>query len=477
MSNQDSIKHIVNKFFIFEKQYSLFHKRIEGVQLYPPIRMRLYYEVMRQLQIFTSTRSARPKQKSKILFNSIKYKLLQNNFVLRNKKCEVLALESIRRDPESGKNIYLCFLLEALQDDYCVIRNSNSIISDLTKEKKVSDSLSRDYLKFKAYLYRKVIRKRIKKEFSDFATIIEKCIRKTICKTLDLKECIYQYLLSSFAAIYVARSLIKKINPKLLIVEDAYGHYAFVDAAKFHNIPVVELQHSIIYPYHLGYAYPNAVRNSIDSFPDFLFSYGDFWRDRASFPIDKSKIISTGFPYFENQQIRWKNTSLNEKQILFISQNTIGSKLIHIAINVANKLPDYKIVYKLHPKQYNQKNALPSNQRGKTPSNLLIFGENSPSLYELFVQSMVQVGVFSTAIYEGLGFGMKKTIICKLPGWEFVENLMSEGYASLAEDANEVVELIKSSSGYGYDSSQLFKSNSVQNMRDEIRKIIGENSL
>lgn len=59
------------------------------------------------------------------------------------------------------------------------------------------------------------------------------------------------------------------IKPKLLLVLVGYGNEAKIYAAKRKNIPVIEMQHGTLSPYHVGYNVPKGQTKNY--FADYFF--------------------------------------------------------------------------------------------------------------------------------------------------------------------------------------------------------------
>ena len=175
------------------------------------------------------------------------------------------------------------------------------------------------------------------------------------------------------------------------------------EVSKMCGIKTVELQHGIINREHIAYNYPSCV--SVNQFPDYFFVWSDFWKNRVKCPILENRIIATGFPYLEKQIRKYakKRIQKSEKKVvLFLSQGNIGRHLAQIAIGVYKVLDrnKYHIIFKLHPDEFvSWKNQFPELAEC---SDIEIIDNGKQNLYELFAKSDVQVGCFSTAIYEGL---------------------------------------------------------------------------
>jgi len=71
-------------------------------------------------------------------------------------------------------------------------------------------------------------------------------------------------------------------------------------------------------------------------------------------------------------------------------------------------------------------------------ANIKILDDSKTSLYNLFSESEIQVGVASTAVYEGLAFGLK-TYILDVPGSEYFQPLIDAGQALKVGSAEEFI--------------------------------------
>ena len=180
-----------------------------------------------------------------------------------------------------------------------------------------------------------------------------------------------------------------------------------------------------------------------------------------------------GFPYFENRVNKYKqNLNLKEKndkkKILFISQASIGDKLVKLACELNNIIDNekYEIIYKLHPGEFSiwkEKYKELRNYSIKTIANEI-------DLYELFSKSSIQVGAYSTAIYEGLGFGLD-TYIYQIYGTNIFEDLCKEGFITYINSANELkIYLERKSTNKKINEEYLWKKDSLNNIIKEIEK-------
>lgn len=257
--------------------------------------------------------------------------------------------------------------------------------------------------------------------------------------------------------------LLKRANPEIAVLVTSYARETFIEACQELDITVVELQHGVIHEYHCGYSYPGY--RTKEAFPDYLFTFGEFWNDAVAFPVQQNRIIEVGYPYLEMQSDRYDDVA-SHAQVLFISQQMIGKSLSKMAVDAADRIEE-DVVYKLHPEMM-------ENWKSRYPwlrdSAVTVVGDDGPPLYELFATSTVQVGVGSTALYEGLNFDLP-TYLVSLPGIEYVRPLLDGGYATAVGSADELVDAVNSEAQPSVDSNRFFSDDAVNNIETHLQRI------
>ena len=111
-----------------------------------------------------------------------------------------------------------------------------------------------------------------------------------------------------------------------------------------------------------------------------------------------------------------------------------------------------------------------------SPASFIILFEitiNEQSIYAYFAQSDAQVGVFSTALYEGLAFDLT-TYILDIPFAADFIDFCEEGYGTLVHSAKELLADIRDEASGKSLSSLFWKENAKENMITEIKKIMEE---
>jgi hypothetical protein len=238
-----------------------------------------------------------------------------------------------------------------------------------------------------------------------------------------------------------------------------------IEVAKALEIPVVELQHGIIDGENAGYNFPDDVE--VGLFPDWILTFGEFWASQAKFPVDRERILSTGFPWLETRAAEFSDIETQD-QLLFISQGPVGAELSRFAVDCAHDHRiDYDVVYKLHPGEVGRwRDAYP----WLVESKVQVIGQEPTPLYELFSRSHGQVGVGSTAIYEGLYFGLN-TYVFETEGAEALKPLVEAGVAVPIDSVDELVRHLQQE-GTKLEPGIYFADNGIENQKSVVNYIM-----
>ena len=119
---------------------------------------------------------------------------------------------------------------------------------------------------------------------------------------------------------------------------------------------------------------------------------------------------------------------------------------------------DLKIIYKLHPGEYETwRENYPELVEASDFDNFEVIDNSEIPLYRLLAESNYQVGAFSTAIYEGLMFNCK-TFILDVPGVEYLDDLIDEGYVFKIKDVDDLNSNLEEFNPTYYDKDFFFKN-------------------
>lgn len=465
-----SVKEICEVFFNLEEKYNLNYQLIQGCYVWQLIRIYLYYDITRKTKTFGA-----PQQKTLSLFDKIKSftPFLKNSILsnpLRGKYTkDILIFDHPRKVIFKGeyRDIYSYFLVDLLEDDYSFEVLEAPYLNNHFSAKKSYITYT-DRIQLGSYIFKK----RNKIEFTPKELELINNVQKELKESFDVDinlEWILKIHILNFRYDYAKYTqLFKKRKPQKIFVVVAYENQAVVSAAKDLGIEVVELQHGTITDYHLGYSYPlkSRLNGEIAYFPDKILTFGDYWINNETSPISEDNIIPVGFSYFEVVSKDYQNLSANPDQVLFISQGVIGKYLSKFAYEFALKRPDLKIIYKLHPGEYETWKDNYS-ELVNDLDNFQVIDNSKTPLYELFARSAYQVGAFSTAIYEGLMFNCK-TFILDVPGVEYLSDLIDKGYVFKINSADDLVDNLEKFKPKEYDKNFFFKNLDTRLLREVI---------
>lgn len=419
---------ICEKIWKIEKQNLLLDYKINDVYIWRLIRLSVYNMICNEFKIFEKNKKYQVKK-----YNIIKNKLnllknsIQNDAMKGNYEKDILVFNHNRKVCIDGRYLdpstdYFIKYLEELGEDYEIIDAPHNDKHYISKSEHVKygeglyniDIFVEYYLKKNFSRYRKEILKAIE--------YFENIIDNEFNIKLDISSLVFKSFYSFKSKFKFYDRLIKKRNPKEIYLVVGYCNQPIIAAAKNNKVKVIEFQHGVIDKYHLGYSFPND--KNVPYFPDEIFLYGEYWYDSCYMPINKDNIKVIGNPYMEERIKAYKNLDKIDNKIIFLSQWTIGNRLSKLACEFAINNPEYEVIYKLHPEEYdNWKEKYKFLKDNMHLSNLKIIDNNEKNLYELLASSKYQVGVYSTAIYEGIMLNCK-TILVNLPGISYMEYLI-----------------------------------------------------
>ena len=227
----------------------------------------------------------------------------------------------------------------------------------------------------------------------------------------------------------------KKAKVRELYIVDAYSNQALVIAAHRACVKVSEIQHGFVSEYHPAYSFPLGSPKQ-EHTPNNLLVWGEFWTQGINLPMGMVSVVSGPSAQFSEYRSSLGKVKRDEKQILFTSQGAVSEELQKAAVATAKAMPDYKIVYRLHPNEqlesYPQKN-LPKN---------FSYSHKDPVFLELLARCGYLVGAFSTTLYEGMALGAK-VLVLPLPGYENMQRAIDSGDVTLISNLDGIADFIR----------------------------------
>lgn len=258
----------------------------------------------------------------------------------------------------------------------------------------------------------------------------EEALNKEFGVTISLLPIIRRELARWKASRPVYRWLFKHLKPRAILLVVSTHKEPLIVAAKDVGIPTAELQHGSPAEGKLGYHFPDNVYKR--AFPDRFFSFGPYWN--APLPLPHEGIRNVGFSYLETKRRLYDHVS-KRPQMVIISQPTIGARLARFVAKLWQAAPSgIEFVFKIHPGEvadWQQRYGF------LAEAGIRVSTDPSEDLYQLLAESNWQLGVYSTALYEGLAFGCR-TFILKAPGYESMNQLAGKKMVTLVDDPSEI---------------------------------------
>lgn len=466
---------LIDKFLKLEDELNLFEEKYDNFSYWIYIRFEIYTKIFQEINRTSPVTLDTPIS----LLSNIKLKtqlginILKSIFSILPKNKDILIVKHPRKLYINNfyTDIYTDFLSESFTNDvvyldcrsplYCTpqketfLRNDKAIITRLFyilnsigKKRKINNITN--------------IQKRFESSFN--IKFKPNYFEELIISKYYKYKSLYRYF----------NNLLIKAKTKIIIEVVYYNFENLIlnEVANNLNIPTIELQHGTMGRNHIAYNFSKKI--NLNQLPRYMFLFSEYWKNNTQLPLLNDYIKITGFPYFENQlkMYNTKKKMKKKKQILFISQTTIGLELSKFATRVLDSIDsdEYQITYKFHPaEQDNWEQRMPWLYK---KSEFIRIANNTTPLYQLFAESDILIGVYSTAIYEGLGFNLD-TYIVKLPGYEAVLPLIQNKYVKIISHPDELITNLRNPEPNQVKKNISFwKDNAKENVINEISYIL-----
>lgn len=222
-----------------------------------------------------------------------------------------------------------------------------------------------------------------------------------------------------------SRDVLRQSGARQLFITGRNSAPELLAAASEASIPSIELQHGVIAKFGPHYHYPG--RPHVSYTPDWLLTFGPMWQKEVDLPA-QTRAVVIGSPSFRQRQ-----HYMHAKCLLVLSQWAIGPKLADAVRTLAKAAVDWRILFRPHPLEDSAAYA-----RAFSYCPNVRVSRDEP-LGDQFSNASVQLGVYSTALYEGMAYGLR-TILLDLPGIEHMRTCLQRGDAVLVCDATEAAE-------------------------------------
>jgi len=467
LDDLDGLVDFHQNFLEFESNLELFEWQVDGIPLWERIRIPIYRSILYSKDSTGERYNEIDRSISGYLKGASLWlrNIFFNNPFFGDKHKIVVWGHQRRKQLDDGFwwDIYTDPLLNNSDLDFQQLETAHGLTHHRPSKTKNIDYL--DFITFSSTIYRKidVFKKRIQ---SDKVNSIEKNISEQFDTNVNVGRLAYEELTDRRVYLPLYQRLLRRIDPEIALVVLGYSRETFIEACTREGIPTVELQHGFLGDYHVGYSLPEGIDKKHK--PDYMFSFGPYWTDVVPM-FDTENVFNVGYQHMENKYELYHETQETD-ELLFISQPTCGEELSQLAINSADN-KNYSVVYKLHPEEYDiWKNKYP----WLTDSSVTMV-EGEVDLYELQARARVQIGVNSTALFEGLRFGTP-LILFETSGIGAMNKLIMQYDIPVVTQAEEVLEVVPTLDEWSVDPSLFFSPNPSDNFKRAIKTILSESS-
>ena len=482
---------MIEQFKKFEEEKGLLTDRVADFYYWVYVRFNVYMKLEeianRQVKL-TVKKNHIQIQDLFFLIRNLTY----NNPLLYNENRDILFFTHARRTFDNGK--YVCLYTDKIAEQ---LKETAVSAEFLYGTKHLRPYYTENLLELDCVdvypviflkLFGKLYKKRYKRELTQFKNIAQR-LDEDIFKEFGITAGVkfyYELLTRRFFWYKIKkkmlRRIIKSISPKVIVEVVGYETNKMIinEIAHEMGISTIELQHGVIGRGHIAYNY--LINREYRHLPEYIFYYSDYWKHTCDYPVAKTKQIVTGYPYMEeqmrkNKSCQWKSKNM---KVLILSQPEFSVKLRSLIEDVLKQFQhiacNIEFIYKLHPAEY----SLPIETWKELLkyNNVKLVHDGSKSLYSLFAESDIQVGVTSTAVFEGLAYHLT-TFIYHLEKTDiYMKDLKETESAIFFDTAFELVKLIlethKRTEREMNLENKFFVKNSLNNIVHEIQKVVDQ---
>ena len=450
-----TLPQLIEEFLHFERQQNPASLEVAGVEVWAYLRQRLFDDWSRSRGVHAERQSSPTRRYGRhaLAQRRVLGQVLRRYDPRRLTRAPVLFLSHSRHAALETRHVspYTHFLLRALPpDSYWDLQFSDG------GKHHVDDGLERvlylDALHQGAFKGYALARRwgRFRRTLSAAARDLGALVQRELGYAPDaarLDQLLWNAVRTQHGWGSVCERLLDRVQPKLIVnvVHYNWPTLTLTERAHRRGIEVAELQHGTVSPEHIAYnvGLPQRSRTA----PDHFLSFGEFWSQMVrglGLPPERTPAI--GFSWLENRISRAPRAPA--RTLLVLSQRSIGVELSKLAVEVARRVRElgWRVIYRLHSGEV-------ADHRERMPWLIdapLEVSTGGVDLYRQFGEVSAQLGVYSTALFEGVAFALP-TLVARLPGSGAMTALVDFGGARFVADAADVADALAALSGAGGD--------------------------
>lgn len=483
MTKQKGVRqHVAAVMRILEEQGAVYDITLNGEPLWWFARGKIYDKLVQNIE---NTQKHRSQRRMYAYISWLVYILLRLLVILGRTLCGLWRSRSIgqssgrvlifaasndyRGRPDgrlhTERDVFLGDVIEKLGKNAVVVERPTSIEWDFRSLFFRKNAIFWDYMLVLAAI-KCVLHSRPRVErLEELPVIIYALQEKFPLKPYLLIETIQQVMNEIMRKVQIqitaAEMLLEKVKPGRILEVTSYDGacVALNLAAKKRGIPVVEIQHGIIYPSHPGYAIivPNG-RQMFLPIPEKILVYGEKFKEYLSIatPLYQNRVIRVvGSPRLNKflaimqrngrtairNSVR-KKLNLQDNQIVIVmtTQKPVANRLAAFCQESLRILPAHvHICLKPHPGELGK--GLAVYRMLTKDRRVTIVTDNDIDLYELLIASDLHVSSYSTVLLEAMALGVPNFVI-ELEDGLSVTNMFAIDSFGVIRNPQEILEVI-----------------------------------
>jgi len=413
------MKKTINNILNAEKKFDIFNSPL--AKYWAHYRIRFQYKLLHDIGVIENVHYSR----NIPLIEKIRYFILcmiKLNFLsIIFSKANFLIFSHPRS--VDGDDIFSKQIKDTLDDDY--FNMSHSEKSTFTGKRDSHTDLFRILAKISGNIFYFLIRNKNNNMINNILESVDLEDKKKI----DAYQRDFRKSQVEYKVLYcIYKFILYRTRFKLAYIVTSYYNLPLVHALRERNIRTIELQHGVISKYHLGYSCLD--NNTKVPFCDEIYMWGEYWITANRIPTTvRLKVIGNSL-IVDLKAV--KSDITRETNLIIISQVSISEALFDFILSNVNSLENYNVYYKLHPGEFDRKLKFEKAFEKFDHINVI---SNELKLDNLIKLSQIQVGAYSTGLFEGLNNGLV-TLLIDSPGTCYMSSLISSGDVSLVHNLN-----------------------------------------
>lgn len=277
--------------------------------------------------------------------------------------------------------------------------------------------------------------RRGRRDLEDAVVALERHLGVTLDRRRVRRHALLMLALDAFWVPFFHR-LLDRVQPRAVVEVVHYNDVSLILNRVCHarGVPVIELQHGLLTAGHLAYRSRASRRRC---WPTALATWGQVWNDSTpDLFLPSTHCPPIGYAWLEHERASAPRRAPSEPTLLILSQWVLGDELCNYAVACARALgpKGWRVRFRLHP---NERVGWRERYPALCGSGIEVI-DGDRSLYEDQSEATAQLGVYSTALIEGLSWGLP-TFVATLDGWQSMKWLLDAGVAHRVESADELV--------------------------------------